>query len=437
MGKLKEKIIKGVFWFTSGAVAVNALNLLTHIILVRALSIRDYGLLSLALSAYAIFLIFSDFGIGSYIVSDIAGETGKRKYGNVKALIKGYSKLSIILGTTLAILSFILSFTLKGILPDIPMNLLLIISLYLFVSFVKNIILTTIYGFGDFKNYNILTTLEALFKLVSVVVFIYLLHEGVVFALFSYVLGTIAAILLMIPVFLKKINKIRKYKVEDVGIFKKYFMDHGKWIVLSRPITMIAKQSHYWIAEYFLGVNAVAILSVALRVYSFLYTMLRSIGATVFQTLCEQVQVNKKIAKILVKKSIKYSIILSILMILFTIIFSNRIVSFLFTDKYLSSGIVLVIVSFSFPLLSINDILRSYLYSLKKQKIYFHISIISSLSFVILQLLLICFLGLIGIAVVFFINPIAVMICYIYVFRNIIHIKHLVMFAHTPNKRKI
>ena len=140
---LSKKVIRGMLAFSSGTLVLTTINFVTGILVIRWLTMGNYGQLVLVLSIYAIATMFLDLGLGGLIVSEVAKGRGEQKFGKVKLFLMRYGQIELGLGF---LLFLIVVFTSSLWEVFISKEITLIVGIYLFFTAVKNVFTTFFYS---------------------------------------------------------------------------------------------------------------------------------------------------------------------------------------------------------------------------------------------------------------------------------------------------
>lgn len=397
MVSLRRQVAEGVFIFSSTRLLITVLHFFSTIILIRSLGLSEYGLFVLALSFHAILSSFLDPGIGGVVLSDTSAAVGEGSYSKAKSFLKSYLKFQVFMGILLLIITLMISFLIRGMYNEVVPSLLFVVAFYLLAKGLFNGISQVFYSFSDFKRYNAILITEAIMKLFLVFIFIGLLGEGIVFAMVIYLVSQIVALLIVMPNLFKIINKLKKYTSSKEPLFRKMIRNHGKWIIFYFPIKKIGSEAHYWITQYFLGINAVALLGAAMRGVDILKVFLNSLEEVLFPITSSVIK-NWERAKYLIKKSIKYNLWGATILAIPTIIFTPLLIEVMFSGKYFNSISVFRILLISLIPASLI-VIKPLFYALKKQKYVFYSGVATNTLLIVLDIIFIWFFGLIGVAV--------------------------------------
>jgi len=212
-----QKIAKGTILTFIGTVIGVLLGFVSRIVIVRLISQSEYGVYSLALVLVGIFATLSTLGLHEGATRYIAYFRGKNEKEKVDNIISWSIKISIITGSSIAILTFIASdYISASIFHILDLSIpLKIFSITIPFTVLINIFTAIFRGFESVKPriyfQNILRNLTLI---VFLIIFIYLglSFFGVVYAYLLSVLSTFLAFIFYyirkLPIYHKKLNHI-------------------------------------------------------------------------------------------------------------------------------------------------------------------------------------------------------------------------------------
>lgn len=395
---LTKTIAKGGLFFSIRNFIDQIVSFVSALVVIKLLSVYDYGLWQLILAALGIFLIFTFPTIDKVVIADSSVEYGKKNFKNYKAILKQYSFLAI----SLAILVFFIIFVGAPLVSMITRKNLTLFFRVISFSVLTQAILGIYNVFFStemrFKSLAILTIASRISYLVLILLFLLFFKMGILGVILSYTLAPFITVFIFLPIFLKRISWLIKIEEGDRKIFWQSFKKHGKWALGTDYVTQFVGNLRPWITGYFLGVNSVAILSVAKSFYETLSSFFPF--TQVFQAIIPRTIFDKEKFSRLFQKSIKYSTWLYFLLFILGIIFVPIFIKIVF-PKYLSSIPLFLIISFSLLPLGASVIFNYIFYGLKAQKELFISSLVKAFSVAIILPFSILLFGLRGTALEF------------------------------------
>jgi len=389
---LTRKIAEGTVIYTIGNFMNNFLGFLTALFLIKALEKFEYGLLTLALSAFAIITIFLDLGCLVLIPSEIA-RYRKKNPEIAKSIIKEFAILQILLGMTISFVLFIVSFLIKNNYSKEVTNLLWVVSFMVSIKAIDNIFSVTFYGFTKFKLHQGREIFNGATK--CALAFLVLCIGGdVLTAIAIYPVSMLITVIAFSPYFMRIIHSLPKSH-EMKGIVLRIFKGHGKFVVANVPLKRARAEMPVWIIQHLLGVEAVATFSVASKVASFLTGLLMPLSKVLFPIFSEISAVYNNKMQVIVIRGIKYTGILSFMIFITSFISMPLIFKFTFKEYLEAVNLVrvLLIMLFFTP---IFNVITPYLYAIRGQKYLFFTLVCSFIVYFWTFYILTYMFGLIG-----------------------------------------
>jgi len=390
---LTKTIAKGGILFSINKLIEIIISLVSGFLVIELLSVYDYGLWRLILSALSIFLIFTFPAITQITIYDTSVEYGKQNFKNYKAILKQYSYLSLGLG---ALLCLILFFSAPIISIVTGKNLTLffqIVSFSILAGGIMNIYYVFFYSDLRLKTIAALKILSQVLNTVLIFIFLLFLKMGLKGMALAYTLPSLIIVFVFLPIFIKKASFLRKIEEGDRKIFWQGLKKHGKWALSEDYLTEFLANLRPWIIGYFLGVNSVAMFSIAQSFYGVVASSLpldQVMKSVIPRTIADKEKFNR-----LFQKSIKYSTWIYTAFLIFSFIFAPTFIRIVF-PKYIPATPLFYIFLFNLLPLGASVILSEVFYSLKAQKGLFTSSLVKVFSTSIILPLFILLFGVKG-----------------------------------------
>jgi len=398
-----RKVLGGTASVFSFKMAEVVIGFLTNFILITHLNIFDYGLLMLALSVYKIGDTFLDFGVRTLVLVEVAIRVGKKRFEELKRLIRDYVLFVISMGVLLSIILYIASSLLSPHYSFRVVDLVKLASVLIFIKAFQNIFIVMFYGHSKFTSYALVSFIETFSRLILVLILIVALAGGVIDVMIIYVLSTLISMFLMLPSLLAIYSYLKNVKsAQGPSILKKLLFGHGKYVVLTQPVKRLADNIPVWVIQFLSGVESVAIYSVAEKVYIPIRESMSSIESVIIPTMAEEVEKNKKKHVLIFHKSIKLAFFIAVPLSILTIILAPSIFGFLGFDQYYGSIPILQVLSISLIVTALGISQRSAFYSLRAQKYRFYTLLIYLACMIIFGIMLTSLYGPLGMAIACF-----------------------------------
>lgn len=305
MASTTKKIAEGVFYASAGSMIMKILSGVGYFLIIRRLSVHDYGVFVLLASILSIAPFFVYFGFSRIFVSSIAKYRGEKNNGKIKGLAKEYYRTAAVIA--LIVYSLLLIF--KGYVSEYYDNIYLLryigpLILFSFSQILLNGSLLLLESFEKFKLSSIVKSSEALAKSTLVILFYYSLSVDYLFYVYSA--SKIIAVLVSMWGIFHIVKEMRKNSVASekgvlIGILKK----HGKWELIRIITKQVITPFRYFVIKMFVNIEGVAVYDFSLKIYSLLVGTLR-IKSIIFPVISRVID-NTFLVKKIITKSKKYS----------------------------------------------------------------------------------------------------------------------------------
>lgn len=395
---LTKTIAKGGLFFSIRNFIDQIVSFVSALVVIKLLSVYDYGLWQLILAGLSIFLMFTFPTITQIAIADSSVEYGKKNFKNYKAILKQYSFLTILLAIFVWLIIFLSAPLISKITGKNLTLFFQILSFYVLGEGILGIYQVFFYSELRFKAIASLKILSRISYLVLILLFLLFFKLGLTGVVLAYVLPSFIASFLFLPLFIKRVSYLRKIWEGDKKIFWQGLKTHGKWGIATDYLTKFLANLRPWIIGYFLGVKSVAIFSVAQSFYEVVTFFLPL--DSVLRPIIPRIIFEKERIDRLFQKSVKYSIWIYLGLLIISLIFVPTFIKVVF-PKYSSSISLFYIIIFALLPLGPSVILHQTFYALKAQKELFISSLVKAFSVAIILPFSILLFGLRGTALEF------------------------------------
>jgi O-antigen/teichoic acid export membrane protein len=368
MATTTRKVAEGTMIFFTRKIWISLFSGISTLLVIQALGIYHYGLLTLAFAVIGMLSPFLDFDIGSILSSDIAYEIGKKQFGNVKRMIRDYAILEIMIGFVFFFVLFIFNNFLSQKFSQEISSLVRIIALLIIFRAINNIFSTVFYGFSDFRNYSLIDGIESIIRIILVFIFYFINKLNLINVALIFLVSSLIQIIIITPLFFKVTRTLKKVIMSPEPILKNIILAHGKFHIFNQPIKSALESLRFWIIKFFISTEAVAIFNVANKLFSYISLIFNSIEGALFTILSQEISHNIELARNLVKKSVKYLTYLGILAMIFSYIFIDKMLYIFFQNKYDTALPVLYWMLPILPFVGFSTIIRPLFFAFKGQK---------------------------------------------------------------------
>jgi O-antigen/teichoic acid export membrane protein len=379
---LFNTVAKGSLIVAGSNIVLKIGGIISTVLVLRYLSVYDYGLWRLLLSIITFASIVTLPSLDSVIGADLGRELGKGNIGLYKSIFKKTAIYLIYLGLFAGIILYIGAPIVKTV---TKIDLTLFIQVLAF-SLIASVILR-IYKFVfsthlKFQYSNGVGVANKVFYIILLLIFFFYFKLGLMAVVLAYTASLYLSAIIFVPFFIKTIKYLRFVKSEEYSVFG-MIKQHGKWGMVGSYFDEVTSSVKPWIIGYFTSIETVGIFSAAVALYSEVanFSPLNNVLSSVFPR--ESNDKNKLI--FMTKKSIKYAIWTYIILALGAVVIVPLTVPILI-PHYTDSISIFVLLLVSLLLLPLSNICSVILNTFKLQKQLFISSFVSRLSSMIFVL---------------------------------------------------
>ncbi|WP_077619737.1 flippase [Bacillus sinesaloumensis] len=386
-----KQFIKNTLMTISRQISAILIGLLYTVIIARVLGPTGNGIYQLIILLPTMLLTIFNLGIGSSSVYYI----GKKNY-HIEDILKTntrsgllFSFFSVILGAL-----FLLFFS-EQFFQDVDPVYLFVILLLMPFLFLNEYYLVIFQGKQDFKSYNMLSLSRQIIALLFTILFLVIIRLDIIGALFAFVLGILAQYLLS-RYFLKSRLGVQ---VKDGVYSKDYFkksISYGIKAHISNILSFVNYRADIFIISFYINPAAVGIYTAAVSIAERLWIVSQAISSVLFPTVSSLESQDEKnhLTSILSRNVLWLSIISGFIFFLL----SDLVVLILFGEEYIESSLAIKLLLPGIVLFSVDRILSNDLAGRGKPEINMNVSIVTVVSNIVLNILLVPHYGIIGAA---------------------------------------
>jgi O-antigen/teichoic acid export membrane protein len=343
--KLKKRILKGSAATSIGTISSMVFQFMTIMIMTRYVPKEDFGIYVLVIVIVNMFNLLGGLGVELTMVKFIASDGQERRDVLMPVLIlRAIGSL---------VFSFIFILTYKFVLHYFDERLSLYIW-YILIIFIlanyRDLFYNLMQALNQFRQYSIVNVASSAFRVLVVVIFIYIDKLDIESLLIIEILSTLQPLVHQIIVIPFKKHLSVKATTDTYKRVIKFSLP----LYLNNVVTFINGRMNIFIIGLYLYPSSVANYDVASKVPQALKKIFSSFIIVYFPNLAKLFsQGDKKTAAILIERSIGiFSLVVSFLT-LFAILFRNELTIFLFSERYAE-------VSLAFALLILNFLIRGF-----------------------------------------------------------------------------
>jgi len=396
-----RRISKNIAALTTAELISKALQLVLFVYAARLLGKADFGKFSFALAFSMIAIIFTDLGINTLLVREIA-----RK----KDLASKYFTNAFLAKFVFSALTFITAIFILNILdlPPITKNVVYIILLFTLISSFTELLYSIFRAF-ERMEFDALVKVTRMVILTSVGLYVLFKGYGVITFSFIFILAELIVFILALNI---GVIKFIKLKISfDMGfireLVKKSFpfglaIAFGSIYFYIGSVMLSVMKNDVEVAIYSVAYNLV----IALLVIPTIYTN------AIYPVLSRHFKSSKENLIFMYKKSFKYMYIIGLPISVGLFLLADKIILLFYTKEYFASIFALKILAWFVFIKFLNFLIGIVLYSIDRQKHRMLSQGSTALFNIILNLILIPFLGFIGAAIATLITEIFLFVFY-------------------------
>jgi len=260
---LAKKVARNALYNSSAILVRNISGIVITIFLARALGHVNFGIYSLTISIALLLLSLTDFGINQTVIRYVSDALGKNNILLVRGYAQELGKIKFVLTVIVSVSLFLLSDVLSTSVfhkPTLSLPLKIISGFILFYP-ISGFLIGVFNGFNDFKANFVQSVTYEFFRAATIIALVSLGYS-VIGAIFGFVVASLASLLSLTIMLLKKyktyvIGKAEKIDIRRVLKFTGYLTVGGiAWTVFAYVdsvmigIFMPAEYVGYYRASY-------------------------------------------------------------------------------------------------------------------------------------------------------------------------------------------
>lgn len=334
---IARSILKNIVALAGGEIICRALGLILVISLARYLGPKDYGIYTLALTFYTIFLLITNLGIDTLLTRDISRDRSLVSiyFGSVFPIKLIVSVLSISFVTILLLLLKYNSL--------VAISILLLCVGIVFSSL--NDTLNSIFFAYESMEYPTLVNIARSSLSLGLILILIFLETNVLLIILAQLFSFLFSLIITLILFNSKITKLKKvkfkfWKSKEIIIQSLPFFFISALFILSSRIDIIM------ISKY-VGEAGVGIYNTAVELINIIMIVAVLINKVFFPSISRYFKENYEKMTEISNAGIKILISVSIPIAVGVFILAPRIITFIFGAKYVGSGLILRILALS------------------------------------------------------------------------------------------
>lgn len=396
MASIKKKAFIDIFSLSFGSNVQRVFSFFVFILVMKELTVHDYGILTLLFSITSPFMYFSGIGIGGLITSEIAKARGRFDDVRISRVFFEYYIVKVVIFSLLIALSCIFNDYLGGKYDIYLLRYFKPIIAYVVFLFIIDFNSVLLTSYEKFVKLSIINILEPVSRIVLLIVLFFNGGFDVMDVFSVYIISkAISSVIgfLFVAKILRKLVPL--FKRSDKYILPTIMKSYGKWLTLQGLMGNLLKNINPWIIKIFLNTEMVAIFGIAQKITGTISGAL-SVNTVIFPLINKSVG-NENLIDVIIKKSRKYSLYFSMIVVLLVFLFTDFFV-LNFVPQYSQSILLIKILILKMIIVSFYVGRASLFYVYNLQKFQFFYSFLSLIQSFIFKIFFLYYFSLVGLA---------------------------------------
>lgn len=278
----------------------------SSIILLRYVSVSDYGLWQILLSVVSFASLATLPSFETLMIADLSSELGKKHEGVYKAIFKQSFFLLLALGFLAGTGLFLAAPSVSRFSGLDITFLLRILAFQFFLAPLQRIYFLAFYSHLKYGLVHGAKITHRGGYLLLLLFFVLWRNMGITGVVLAHTLSIVASLAFFFPSFFKIARRL--FIIHEDGRYSLWqtFRAHGKWALVGDYFDDVAGAARPWIIGYFLGLEGLAVATVALNLYGEMVTLLplnQIFGPLIPREMAER----KERMPFILERSMKYS----------------------------------------------------------------------------------------------------------------------------------
>ncbi len=363
-----------VIWLSR--IVLKFLSFISFYLVVRALSLGDFGFITLALSISGPVLGLSGLGLDDLVFAHGARMRGENKAQEFWPLFGGFCVIKAVVTFVIIGMLFFVRSLLGAQYVAILDQYLVLLIVWIFITNFRSTTDFLLRMQERFRWFATANVIENSSRLAMIVVLFFTHNLSVEMALASYVVSKVLSTIYTLPI----LKVVTLQGASFISMVKRYFLYiHGgaKWEVIRMVFGNLFSGIDQWIVGWLLGLETVALFSFAMSMNSFLAQALpfRQILAPILARTSSEAGSSSFVAR----RIAKYSTWMNALLLSASLVAVPLIV-LLIVPKYMAAVPVLFVLMLNQFINAFSTSQGSLMYALREQKYLLGLSVFGTIS---------------------------------------------------------
>jgi len=363
-----RKIITNVVSLSGSNFIARFLSFFSVLLIVRGLSLYDYGILTLAMAVTGPVALVAGFGMDSVFTADTARYIGEKNYARARKLISEFVKNKLVITLLVLICGWFLRGMLEKQYGTVVSTYFIWLAIWVLVQALRTTVDALAQIYERFVVLSVANVLETAVKLIIVLIFWQTIGLTIVSVLWVYTISKFVSFLFAaVPIYISQraLAKLAP-KLEEKSVMWDIVKRHGKWEMVRNILSGITGSLKPWFVKFALDTESVAIFSLAQTVYSVVSQAL-PIRNVIMPMVIKRIN-DKFLASLIVQKANKYSIFFYVIAIIAFLAVGGLAIVYFFPN-YAPAVPLIDLMLLNLLTTTITSHQSIFLYGLREQKI--------------------------------------------------------------------
>lgn len=261
--------LRGLFSALGADVVLKVVGLAASIIVLQQLDPYQYGLWQIILGISVAFAVVTFPGIASMLVADVSREIGAGNHRRANGIIVKASFLFVVLSSIGAIAMFIAAPQIKAFSGIDVVDLARLLAVSVFAIGVRQAYALLFTSRLQFVHAQSIKGIDRIAYFLALVFFVLLGEGGFVGVAYAYTVASVAPLIIYAPYMVRMLmQSYANHEAGEWGPFRQAVFGRGRWVVGTDIINSGLSALWPWVVGFYLGVEAVGIIGIALLLMS-------------------------------------------------------------------------------------------------------------------------------------------------------------------------
>lgn len=393
----KHSFVKGEFFGLSWEGLERLVSAANVFLMLRILSLHEFGIYQLVLAFYSIVTTFSVDSIHEVVANDMNRFLNEKKLEQYRHLFSEYALLRVVLGAITALVVFLFANLIGARYGEAITSYIRVIALLFLLEGFRKPLFTVLKAHLYFGISTGQALIVASVKLIGFIILIKLGSFNILTVVIVHVFGYTVSTAVMSWFFLVKLRHSFTWKVFGRSkVIWAIVRQHGKWAIAGEQISRFTQNIRPWLINYLLNPSAVAIFSLALGLVGMLNSFL---PLRTFSTLIPRELADKRRLHFIYRNSVKFVGLAGMAIAVVAFFVFPPVIKLILPKYAVSFPYFKLLLFVLLPLAGFSYLTRAILVALREQKVLFTRPLLQFIPTVIFSFLLIPKLGLWGAAI--------------------------------------